>query len=789
MSEKVFTLGEVEVAFEMYTKLLLLSEGDQARADNIKSGFLAMLGNGAFNILNATQAQMDKLKDSIYEFQAFIKLKKEKREEDSSGVIDNTDHKFSITGATSMTRDPTSIINQRKKKETRSEPPKKTEGGIDRMILKKIHEDLFDSCDKKPFEADKKYRVVGEHEVRAIQSIDKVLDFKKCDYPVRLNFVERKYGRINYCSSELVNRMPVKEDTLDFDPKDTSEGGIKRYKSGINMAGRVLKSCKFAGTKHYIEETVCKKLFFTDNENLTNGKFKVNLNTYFRHPSISTPDILFMKNDSAELVVIEVKSVEGKTMNTSTVKRQVANAMYVMNAKMGFIVSWGKYRSYRRNDMLMKAVKFPVEARLREVYAKLYPKEKRAGQHGDLTLLELDKLCVSVETSEGIIHIEKIDVNDKAYKKLGVLLDRGLNDYREILRFIGARGFSDSGKGCETFRTIANSGCLDPENNFNKGTMEDLGLDETISVLYAKAVVSQKLLSLACRQTMLKDADMLTACKLIAKLDMMLTLVGEDQFDTPNNIKVIEKSMELAHKAIESAEDENSYMPGKEDSVSAYIDEDDDTESDSDESDEDENQQIPHAIHQTGKTTQKTPEKKSEEALSKVILEFVQKSPEIFQPEELPNHASDKQRHPTGNPGLLSIMKADTGKLESLVNSPGKYKIVHPNQMMRSTGVLGKRKVDYSLSKTGDIESEVEIPVDSPTPPRRRPARRSGQDETDSSEVRRIIDERLKTLSAGIRAAPVSLRRDSPGNKRNVGVKGETTREKSTKPERKKLHK
>lgn len=791
MSEKVFSLSEVAIAFEMYTKMLLLKESDQRKADAVKTAFLSMIAHD-HDILMGSQDKIDEVKDSMNGFMEFLESKKEKAGTSNFEGTNTLQNMFSITGATSMTRYSKCLQDKRKTKETRSEPPKKTEGGIDAVMLRTIHKTLFESCEKKSFEGDKKFRIVSDHEVKAIEAIDEELDFKRNEYPEELNFLEVKYARIYYSSSELAIRAAISSSKNLFKLEGESGFDPKRNTAVINLAGRILKSCKYAGRKHAAEEVACKNLFFSDVDELKNCTFKVNRKTYFRYPSVCTPDIIAIKNDVGEILLIEVKSVEAKKLNTSTVKRQLANAMYVMNVKLGFIVSWGKYVVYRKTGVLSDVVRFPAKTTIKTVYSKLYPKEKKLGADDNFSLEDYEKVCVFVENGEGIISMEKLTVDDNAYKKLEILFSRGLGEYRKSLRYLGDVGFLEGSKDSSTFRKAMNQGFIEYNGNFSTGTMADLGFDKTLSRLHAKVVMSEKLLDLGCRLELLPKERQEQAKSMLYGLKHLLNILDDVDFASNDNIKLIDTSMRLAMEIQKIAVDGDIKVIESDGSKGDSSDSEDDSCEGIKKEDITQPEYTSHGPPEIPRTIRnrrtEVPELHARDMIESELKDFIGINPEIFYDECKTPHKFSGSKGKNQELGLTSMMKAKVDPLVSIACSP-KYKMIHPNILVKADGVLGKR-VNYSGSRTGfggeydDLyHSESDIPLDQTDHPRhvlRSPNQRD-QVQADSSGIRRVINTRLMKLNldaSNEKYKALENKKKPLRNKRNSSAREDISKEK-----------
>jgi hypothetical protein len=703
-SKRVFTFEEIGLALDIFARLLPLADSQQQASNNIKSVVLSMLSNEQISLFDGRENQTKAIKDSIKDYEDFLKSKDERIESNKCKNEPSSKNRFTITDITSMTRDTINVAGSRKQtQKTKSVPPRKlAENDTDQIQLKEVQSYIFKSCDKDPFKPDKYYFSVSENELKAAKPISEILNFKSSPYPRELDFSEAKYSRLFYCSSELVERSAITESITPFDPSSTSMESLDRRKAVLNMAARVLKGCNFLGKKHPAEDSVCTSLVFSDIEEIRGMVFKVNRKTYFRHPTIGTPDILGLHPSSGKMVVIEVKEVQGKVAKTAAAKRQISNYMYLMDVEFGLIVTWGKYVSYREENSAADAVRFPAEAERKSVYLTLIPEMKDQVKAGDFDETRYLRKIVKVESGEGIIGTEKVYRTDNVFKKLDKIHTRGLEEFRAAVELIGSEGFEKLSKESEQIQSGLSNGTLRSEERFLKGNLERLGYDYTISRIFAKLVISERLVRLALSKNMIAERDFKDTVALKKELQGYLNNLDNIQIEENQYSVRIQYAMKFALKVKEAVAGESLLI---EDQKPADFKEIDDAD--------DEHDPVKDAFNKNFKN-----KKASSNKIENEITGLAAGNTEIF--EEESNFATPKKRADGCKLGIDSMMKAGQGKLVSLLNTP-KYRLGAHGTIKQARPSLGKRDLMYSGDKTEEgFDSsakhtnidELELPVD-----------------------------------------------------------------------------
>lgn len=684
ISSKVFTSEEMGLALDMFAKLLPLSANQTKAISNIKGCFLGMLVNDQINLFDGFEDQAQVVKDSIRDYEDFLKSKDERIESNKCKNEVSSKNRFSITDITSMTRDTINVSGTRKQaQKTKSVPPRKlAESEIDESQLREVHKDIFSSCDQDPLKPDKYYFSVSEYELKAAKPIAEMLEFKKSPYPRELDFVEAKYSRMAFCSSELVERSAVTDSVAAFDPNSASEGSLARRKAVLNMGARVLKGCNYVGKKHPAEDSVCKSLVFSDIEEIRGMIFKVNRKTYFRHPTIGTPDILGIHPSSGKMAVIEVKAVQGKATKTAAAKRQIANFMYLMNIDFGLIVNWGKYVSYREENSSRDAVRFPAEADRKSVYLALIPEMKRELKADDFDETRCVRKIVEVESGEGIISTEKVYISDAVFKKLEIIHTRGLAEFRVAVELMGSEGFQKLSLESEQVDSALSNGLFRSEEHFLKGDLQCLGYDHTIAMIFSKLVVSERLIRLALSRKMVAEKDVKAVVALNSELKRYLdTLKYIDISDAKHSAR-IEYAMLFSLKVRQNTSEENLSL---EDEKPADSKDKDDAGGNGDDD------LVKRIFNEHGKK-----KKASANKIVNEITEFIADNKEIF---EESGFATPAKGAGSKKPSMDSMMKAEQGKYVSVLNTP-KYKLGAHGVIHQARPSLGKRDLMYSGQKT-----------------------------------------------------------------------------------------
>jgi hypothetical protein len=442
--EKMFSLKEMSYGMDQLIALLPL-DADGKKLGVVMKGFvmdMLMTDEVQHQVNSATEAE--KFKDTLREYYDFKKFTQQKEMKSTGELAILGTSASTITGIGSMdTATGVNNMSKLRSKCTKSAPPamffhRKNEPSS----LEDAHKHIFEKCaEEQPREPDE-FRKVTELEVAAIEVICKTFDFKESEAPKIINYVEAKYARIYFCSSELAQRAVTGESEM-YSTTDCSLTNAERELAALNLAGRVLKASAYLGNKRSSELSVLKKLVNCGFKELEEATFKQNKLTYFRYPSVCTPDLIGMLPGSNKIIVVEVKEhfKDGKAAKLSSAARQLANMMYVMNVNHGYVALWGNYDDYRSVEDTSVSMRFPRGCPEHQIYAEFFPESKTrsSGKRFDQDLFK--KRIVFVQSGSGLIRVQKYEYRDALAKKVAKFHSRGLSELRAALKTIGYHGF------------------------------------------------------------------------------------------------------------------------------------------------------------------------------------------------------------------------------------------------------------------------------------------------------------------------------------------------------------